>query len=267
MNPPRNSRQAFLGDGLESVLDSTPLAVIGLCGGGSHIAQQLAHIGFRRVALVDHDTADLSNLNRMVGLTDTAARAERDKVDVVAERYLQVVPNAVVQRVRTPWQSAQETLKGCAVIFGCVDSYIAREELERFCRRYLIAYIDIGMDVSEVRDGFMVSGQVIVSVPGGPCMRCLGFVTDRHLAREAENYGAAGGKPQVVWPNGALASTAVGQLMQMLLPWGPGTQPVPYLVYDANRHLLSGSPRMPFVPAACTHFVGDHALGDPPWLR
>jgi hypothetical protein len=35
-----------------------------------------------------------------------------------------------------------------------------------------------------------------------PCLRCCEFITDEQLEREAERYGAAGGDPQVVWPNG-----------------------------------------------------------------
>jgi hypothetical protein len=38
---------------------------------------------------------------------------------------------------------------------------------------------------------------------------------------EAEKYGAAGSRPQVVWPNGVLASTAVGLAVQLLTPWHP----------------------------------------------
>lgn len=262
MTAHRNSRQGFLGAGLDRALRSTRIAVIGLCGGGSHIAQQLAHIGFHDVTLVDDDRADLTNLNRMVGLAEADARDERAKVDVIADRYIDVVPNAALQRIDARWEAAQDALKGSHVIFGCVDSYTAREALERFCRRYLIAYIDVGMEVSESREGFMVSGQVIVSVPCGPCMRCIGFLSATRLQQEAERYGAAGGRPQVVWPNGVLASTAVGQMMQMLIPWGPGTDPAPYLVYDANRNALGVSPRLAFVAARCNHFDADNALGD-----
>lgn len=54
---------------------------------------------------------------------------------------------------------------------------------------------------------------------GGPCLRCLGIVTEETLDEEGRNYGAAGGKPQVVWPNGLLASTAVGLFMPLVTPW------------------------------------------------
>ena len=55
-----------------------------------------------------------------------------------------------------------------------------------------------------------MSGQIILSAPGGPCMFCMHFLTDEKIGREVANYGAAGGRPQVVWANGVLASTAVG---------------------------------------------------------
>ena len=41
----RHSRQSFLGQGSEERLQTASAAVIGLCGGGSHVSQQLAHIG------------------------------------------------------------------------------------------------------------------------------------------------------------------------------------------------------------------------------
>jgi hypothetical protein len=49
------------------------------------------------------------------------------------------------------------------------------------------------------------------------CLRCMGIICDDVLERE--RYGAAGGRPQVVWPNGMLASAAVGIAVQLLTPW------------------------------------------------
>jgi molybdopterin-synthase adenylyltransferase len=57
-------------------------------------------------------------------------------------------------------------LRACHVIIGCVDSYRERDELERFARRFLIAYIDIGMDVHPLDNGLVVGGQVVLSLPG-----------------------------------------------------------------------------------------------------
>ena len=70
-------------------------------------------------------------------------------------------------------------------------------------------YIDIGMDVHGEKPP-VIGGQVVLSSPGRLCMRCMGLLTEAKLAEEAARYGKAGSRPQVVWPNGVLASTAVG---------------------------------------------------------
>jgi molybdopterin/thiamine biosynthesis adenylyltransferase len=209
----RWSRQSFLGPHAESTVADARIGIIGLCGGGSHIAQQIAHIGFSNFVLVDHDHVEEPNLNRMIGSRPKDAEDRVLKAAVIERTVKSINPDANVLAVPTRWQEAEISLRDRTAIIGCVDSFVVRDELERFCRRYLIPYIDIGMDVHSVSNGFAISGQVILSLPGQPCMRCLGYLTDERLADEQRKYGAAGGKPQVVWPNGVLASIAVGQLM------------------------------------------------------
>jgi molybdopterin/thiamine biosynthesis adenylyltransferase len=45
------------------------VGLAGLGGGGSHIVQQLAHIGFQRFVVYEGDVVEESNLNRLVGAT------------------------------------------------------------------------------------------------------------------------------------------------------------------------------------------------------
>jgi len=90
--------------------------------------------------------------------------------------------------------------------------------VEESNRRYLVHYIDIGMDVHGIARP-VIGGQLIQSSPGGLCMRCMGFLTDETLAREAGRYGNVGARPQVVWPNGVLASTAVGLAVDLVTNW------------------------------------------------
>ncbi|KZC24019.1 thiamine/molybdopterin biosynthesis protein [Rhodanobacter thiooxydans] len=261
----RFSRQQFLGPQFDSLATDTEIAIAGLCGGGSHVAQQLAHIGFGRFQLFDADRAEESNTGRMVGLSAQDAAQRRLKTEVITQRILEINPAAVVVAHPGPWQSAAGTLKRCHVVFGCVDRYQPREELERFCRRYLLPYIDIGMDVHGGRLPYQVSGQVILSLPERPCMRCFGFLTDERLREEAHRYGNVGGRPQVVWPNGVLASTAVGALVQLIAPWS-GEQPALYIEYDGNRHRLFPSARLAALQNhRCPHFPAGMALGDADW--
>jgi hypothetical protein len=260
------ARQSFLGSQSDDTLTRSSVAVIGLCGGGSHVAQQLAHVGVGSILLVDHDIADDTNLNRMVGLTAADVMAGSTKVNVLDRLISSVNPNADVQSFSMRWQHCTDHLKHCSAIFGCVDSYGERDQLERFARRYMIPYIDVGMDVHGSNGQHYVTGQIIVSLPGQTCMRCMGFLTDEVLAQEARKYGAAGGKPQVVWPNGVLASTAVGQLVSLLCPWHPDLTPSLYLDYDGNRFTVSPNHRLAHIDhAVCHHFSGEDALGDIGW--
>src|SRR5437868_6355386 len=231
----RFARQSFLGADSDAILRGTTLGLVGLGGGGSHAFQQAAHIGFGKYVLVDPDTISESNTNRLVTGTLEDARRETPKV-AIAERVIRsLVPYARITAVQDSWHNATDKLKRCDVIIGAVDSFMEREQLERFARRHLIPYIDIGMDVHEPQPGqFLIAGQAILSLPSKPCLRCCGFITDERLGREANNYGAAGGKPQVVWPNGVLASTAIGLAVQLVTPWFSNHPGFVYLEYDGN---------------------------------
>lgn len=261
----RHSRQTFLGPNADEVIERADVTIVGLCGGGSHVAQQLAHVGVGRFNLVDFDCADDTNTNRMVGLTYAEAAQNAQKVEVIRQRILAINPKAQVTSYAQHWEQVAGQLKACTAIFGCVDSYRVRDELERYARRYLIPYIDVGMDVHDVDGGYAITGQVILSLPNLPCMRCFGFITEPRLAEEAKRYGSAGGKAQVVWPNGTLASTAVATFMQLILPWGPAVRPPLYTEYDGNRLTLRPSNKLAAVQRCCCHFDGPNALGDVVW--
>jgi hypothetical protein len=259
-----HSRQGFLGARQQDVLPKLRIGIIGLGGGGSAIVQQLAHIGFANYVVVDFDRIEHTNLNRLIGGTRLDVWLRRLKTRIASRTIKRVHPGAKVSQRVSRWQDAIADLKQCDVIMGALDGYLQRAELEAFCRRFLIPYIDIGMDVQALPDDtFLVSGQVITSLPGGPCMRCCHFITEERLEREAEKYGAAGVRPQVVWPNGVLASAAVGELIALVLPWFHRTQGFNYLVYDANRNELVTSPHvLALAGTACPHHPWSQ-VGDP----
>lgn len=258
-------RQSFLGADSETVLGSSKVALVGLGGGGSHIAQQLAHIGLGHFLVIDPDFIEDTNLNRLVGATLQDVKLGTAKVDI-AERVIKSVnpPAEVVKRL-TSWAAVTAELRDVEVIFSCVDSMDCRSELESFARRFLIPLIDIGMDVHKSNEEFSISGQVVLSMPGKPCMRCMGLVTDDALAKEAAQYGAAGGKPQVVWPNGTLASIAVGFFMKLITPWETQKATPLLLEYDGDLQTVTPSNKLVYLPTNCKHFDSLNELGDPFW--
>jgi hypothetical protein len=120
------------------------------------------------------------------------------------------------------------------------------------------------MDVHELAGKqFLIAGQVIHSMPGHACLHCCGLITEERLTKEANEYGAAGSKPQVVWPNGVLASTAVGLITELLTRWFNGAPTFVYLDYDGNRGTLVPNARMALLRnKGCSHHPAEEA-GDP----
>ena len=253
--------QSFLGPQSDAVLAATEVGIVGLGGGGSHIAQQLAHLGVGRFVVVDDDIIEEKNLNRLVGGTMQDVKDRRAKTEI-AERVIKgVSPNAKVVPKKVKWQAAIDALRGCDVIFGCVNSWQERDQLERFCRRYLIPYLDLGMDVHKTTHGFSVGGQVVLSSPGAPCLWCLGILTEERLRQEAARYGRAGSRPQVVWTNGVLASLAVGLFTQLSSPWHDAPQLTACCEFDGNHHRVETNRLDHAHSSNCRHFspedVGD----------
>ncbi|MGH9451207.1 MAG: ThiF family adenylyltransferase [Terriglobia bacterium] len=260
----RFDRQSFLGSQSELKLYAATLGLVGLGGGGSHIVQQTGHLGIGGYVLVDPDQITETNTNRLIGgtLADLEGGITKVAIGERLIRGLQERPRIIP--VRNTWHNAIAELKRCDVIVGAVDSFKEREQLERFARRHLIPYIDIGMDVHDLGSGdYLIGGQVILSMPGKACLRCCGLITDERLAMEARRYGAAGSRPQVVWSNGVLASSAVGLITQLLTPWFDRPAEFIYLDYDGNRGTLIPNDRMELLRnKVCPHHPPEET-GDP----
>ena len=266
MSTDRYSRQSFLGADSEDLIFRCTIGVVGLGGGGSHVVQQLAHIGFQRYVVYDNDVVEESNLNRLVGSTASDSLAETPKTHLAKMMIFGLQRHARVSSFSCKWQDNPEPLRDCQIVIGCVDSYKGRQELEIVCRRYLMHYIDIGMDVHG-KERPVIGGQTILSSPGGPCMKCMGFLTDEKLAQEAALYGNAGARPQVIWPNGVLASTAVGLAVDVVTNWTRRDRLHAYLVYDGNEATVKDSATLRNLDiASCSHF-STYDVGDPGFVE
>ena len=229
------TRQSFLGDDAQGILAKTCIGLIGYSGGGSHFGQQFGHVGIGRYIVVDPKNITATHRPRFVGSEPEDVNVSRRKVDIAERQIKRGNPTAIVEKFATPWQAATDALLECDILYGAVDSYRERDEIERFSRRNMIPLIDIGMEVRLLADGqYTISGQIIQSLPEGHCMRCCNFITDEKLTREAETYGDAGPAPQVIWANGVLASTAVGWGISLLCPWRNAPGPFRWLSYDGD---------------------------------
>jgi molybdopterin/thiamine biosynthesis adenylyltransferase len=260
----RYDRQSFLGKNADQMFANLRVGVIGLGGGGSHIVQQLAHLGVTHFVISDSDSISESNLNRTVGATEADVDYARAKVDIAKRQIRGLHPDADVTAIGK-WGENSDRLLHCDIILGCLDSFIARRDLESFCRRNLIPYIDVGMDVlKEGEAKHEIIGQVIVSMPGQPCMHCMNFLTPELLAEEGRRYGAAGGRPQVVWSNGVLSSAAVGVVVDLVTGWSGRRWDPLYLNFRGSDMTLVHDRRLAHLSAPCPHYPLTET-GDPTW--
>lgn len=262
----RSKRQSFLGANSDMTLAGIRIAIVGVSGGGTPIAQQVAHVGFGITHLIDADIAEEHHRHRLIGISSAAVRNKWKKVRVAERLMRRVHPEGRVFAHPHMWQDVHEVLRSCHLVFSCLDGYLARDELERYLRRFGVPLIDIGMDVARHEQGHTIFGQAILSMPGSHCMRCFGFIRDELLVEEAAKYGDAGERAQVVWPNGILASTAIGMAVGLLLPWHVQLSLQPYLIYDGNTLQIAPSPRLQHLEGVtCPHFDVSMRVGDPMW--
>lgn len=111
----RSKRQSFLGSQSDRILGDCSVAIVGLGGGGSHIAQQLAHLGVANFLLIDPDRVEESNLNRLIGATaeDTAKRTQKT---LVASRLIcGINPLARTERFDGKWQEFHQFLHSASM--------------------------------------------------------------------------------------------------------------------------------------------------------
>ncbi len=72
--------EALFGAEGQRRIAQTKVAIVGLGGLGSHVAQQLAYLGVADYALVDPDIVTDSSLNRLVGAIDADVAEEMKKI-------------------------------------------------------------------------------------------------------------------------------------------------------------------------------------------
>lgn len=229
--------------GLEGQRDigQVRVAIVGLGGTGSIVAQELVHLGVRDFILIDPDTIDETNLNRVAN----ARRSDLGSPKVeVAGRYIQSVElTAKVERIagNIVHDKYARALLNADLIFGCTDSHGSRAVMEQIAYQYLLPCIDVGSTIV-VANGKVtyVIGRVQMLTPSLGCFTCSNLLDSNEIRRdmmsEAERkvdpylQGVREPAPAVMSLNGTVASLGVTMFLSHVahMP-APGR----HLIYDA----------------------------------
>ena len=154
-------------EGQERLLASRAL-VIGAGGLGSPVALYLAGGGVGHITLVDHDTVDVTNLQRQIA--HGQASVGRAKVESARERMLQMNPLARITTLQEKADGARlmELVAHADVVLDCCDNFTTRQAVNAACVAHAVPL------VSGAAIGF--DGQIAVydtRNPQAPCYACV----------------------------------------------------------------------------------------------
>lgn len=251
--PPSFDRNVrALGGAVQQTFGDLQVGIVGCGGTGSAVAEQLVRLGVRHFALFDPDVLSDSNVTRVYG--STAADVGKPKVDTLAAHLTRIAPETRCNLIKSmiTLASAARQLCTCDIVFGCTDDNAGRLVLSRFSTYMLTPVIDSGILVTSDPNGTIrgIDGRVTTLVPGQACLVCRGRIDmaragaelltpDERRRREDEGYAPALGRtePAVVTFTTLVAATAVSELLERLIGYGPEPRPSEIVLRCHDREI------------------------------
>lgn len=247
-------------------LSTTEVAVIGLGGLGSLVAEYLARLGIGSFILVDSDAVESTNLSRIVGATATDARKGTPKVKVAKRLIHGANKNARVTLIPddVAKESVAKKLVDCDYLFLAADSMRARLVFNALVHQYLIPGVQLGSKIRQSSNGTLTD---VMSAnrpvrPGYGCLWCNGLIDPTALAKEAKSdeerkaqeYGVEEPNPSVISLNAIAAAHGVNDFLLDYLGLRADAEPLLYEHFHSlsrKRDLVQ--PRKDSDCSECSH--------------
>ena len=256
----------------QRVLQASKVAVIGLGGIGSLVAEYLARLGVANLVLIDPDKVESSNLSRVVGATRIDAEVGQLKIQIAVRHAREMALDAILTPIAGDVASASvaQVLRDCDFIFLAADSMRARLVVNALAHQYLIPAVQMGAKIRRRDDGALEDAMCAVRQirPGTGCLWCNGLIDPTQLAleaksdreRKAQAYGVREPNPSVITLNAVAAAHAVNDFLFAFL--GLRTRDVE-AAYQ-HFHFNSGKAQrvLPRRDAECMECVHRLAMGD-----
>lgn len=148
--------------------------VVGAGALGNEVLKNLALFGVGNIFIVDFDTIEYSNLTRSILFRESDADKGLYKAEVAAKRIKSINKNINVQYIVGNLNSdvGLGVYKQMNVVVGCLDSRLARLQLNRQCMRAGVPWVDGGIED--------LNGVVKVFKRGENCYECGLSDTAKH---------------------------------------------------------------------------------------
>lgn len=246
----------------QSDISRLKVGIVGLGSVGCIVAEAIARIGVAKVVLIDPDSVEEHNLDRLLYASEENIGTR--KVDLAEKNIRKHATSDQIQVTALPVsvheRSAYEAAVDCDVIFSCVDRPVGRDVLNFIAYAHLIPVIDGGVAV-ETQEDYLHSAHWRAHLvgPGRQCMRCNGqyntsmVVTELDGSLDDPSYIStlpAGARARVgnqnVFPFSlSLASMEVNLMLHYLLAleWWPRVQQQDYQFTLGSMRSIQGECR------------------------
>lgn len=226
------------GPKVQADLSRVTVGIVGLGSVGSIVAEILARTGFSRFVLIDFDSVERKNLDRLTNVFEQDIG--RAKVNAIADAIRRSASAPDVE-IRTCEYSVCEkagfeAALDCDALFSCVDRPWPRQALNFIAYAHLIPVIDGGILVRTNKDNTRILGadwKAQVVGYSHACLECLGQYSAADASAEKAGYfddpdyirGLSKGSSPDVHENvfafaSHLASMEVLQLLSLVLAPG-----------------------------------------------
>jgi molybdopterin/thiamine biosynthesis adenylyltransferase len=230
------------------------VTVVGAGGIGSLMIEGLVRLGVHQITVIDPDTAEVSNLNRVAGMTYADAISGVQKVSIACRSVDAIHPKAraspICRSVLDP--ECVPVLKASDLIVVATDNHATRMYAQRLGVQYLIPVVSVGVNIEVDETGKLddVSGEYAIALPGesGWCLTCAHAYNPEIAAWELADAveqqrwvhrgyvaGADIKSPSVSHLNGVVANLALAEIHNLLAPFKAFQG---YCVYDQRRSEL-----------------------------
>lgn len=171
------------------------VGIVGVGSVGSIVAETLARMGVGHIKLIDFDSIEQVNLDRLLYASRLDALLQKSKVEVIAQG-LKKSATAYPFTVETFENSIVEpegfaAALDCDVLFSCVDRPWARSVLNFIAYAHLIPVIDGGIRAERKKSGkglLRADWRTQIVGPDNPCLECLGQYNSGDVSTERDGY-------------------------------------------------------------------------------
>ena len=181
MSKDRYLRQTLIKDWDQDKLQRSTATIVGLGALGSVVASSLAMAGVGHLILVDHDTVEISNLNRQ--LLFQISDVGKPKVTVAANKLRNMNKEIQIESFNQPFEKCpKKKLHTSTVLIEGLDTFASRRYVNTFAVASKIPLVSGGIY------GFLGNIQVIVPFQTA-CLDCQSLIPEEELQKACTPFG------------------------------------------------------------------------------